>query len=764
MASAKTGLATLAWSKKCRFINMAISARASALLERRKAFGAYELFGEKRRVLAPVNTSVSSIARRTLTAEIQSMTDRYNDGLVSNQEYFDFLTRQQNNPTLTPNEKVDIQDKIRDFQTLVRKDKLEAVYKAAPPNSLQQIQAAQALTRFYQDRAAGMMAGTPAQSQALENQAVWQQKSTDIQGNIDKQRRTMTRLQAEAQIAQLPHNSSQRAQEKAQRYADLYNTALAEGAETEAQRYLVQAQNAQTLTNELRQKETTTEQKQSIREYEAKEMARIAKLTDRSPSELEEKAQTFATLANMYAEMGDTAKSFQYQAKATEAEEARQKLVTGSYTKAIANDLRVLETNLKELERSYRYDLPYKNEKTGEEIDLTIKDYLTTKQILLNQGIIGSEDAIDNGFGNREIENKLQTFKDEQAKTEDTISQINSGTLAVVQGKGGKKEFVDISDPDIARKYAQGEKYAHLLEIPKSIEPGATTLTQKEKEKHLTEGRGYIRRNEAGYQVDAKGIPIEKDKEGIWRPAMMDTTTNEPITDPKTDKIQFNPSGKAVPDIIPEQYVDVRTEKGTERVWTAHNKEGNFMGWIPEGMSFEEADKLYKPGIRELPFLPQRPLTKPGYEKFVERRNIEAQIPAEQPVKQVRRTPEGELKYEPIPAEQLVPKERPISRTEPLPPTFTPPPEIPPIKVKKEPVLPTLATRITEPSGQLRQPMPLPKFEMPNLAQATQQFITPKIEAVKQFVAPKIEEVKKNIWGLATRLVPQLKGKGWFTK
>lgn len=242
---------------------MAKSARQASLESQRNPYA-------RLRVLSPQNSAVNTIAKKTATAELEIMTDRYNDGLVTNEEFRSFLQRQLVNPGISESDKADIQDKVRDFDTLVRKDQLEAVFRSAPENSLEKVTAATAISNFYKDRAATMAPGTPAQSQALENAGQWENQAISIQNTVEKKARSNMRYLEEQKIYQIPSGTSEQAYAKAEMYVKLGDKAAADGDATEANRFYAQAQQYSTMGDQYVSKEgdkATREQRSSVLDY-----------------------------------------------------------------------------------------------------------------------------------------------------------------------------------------------------------------------------------------------------------------------------------------------------------------------------------------------------------------------------------------------------------------------------------------------------------------------------------------------------------------
>lgn len=227
---------------------MAKSARQAQLEAQRNPY-------KNLRILAPQNSAVNTIAKRTATAELSIMTEKYNDGLIGNEEFRAFLNKQLANPGITENDKAEIEDKVRDFDTLVRKDQLEAVFRSAPENSLEKVTAAQALSNFYKDRAATMVPGTPAHSTALENAGSWSNQAVSVQNTVEKQARTNYRYVQEQKIYQLPTGSSDQAYAKSEMYQKLAEQAAADGDATEMNRFVAQAQQYATMGDQYVERE-----------------------------------------------------------------------------------------------------------------------------------------------------------------------------------------------------------------------------------------------------------------------------------------------------------------------------------------------------------------------------------------------------------------------------------------------------------------------------------------------------------------------------
>lgn len=242
---------------------MAQSARIAALLEQRRALRSLPSASGKIRVLSPSSSaSLNSIAKSTSQAELSSMINKYNDGQVGNDEMKTFLAKQAALTYYTPSEKADIQNQISDFDNRIKAEQLQAVYKNAPDNSLEKVQAAQALAKYFNDRAASQVAGTPAHSQNLQDAGTWTQQAQNLQDSADSMARSNMRASQEAEINKLPTGSSDRIFAKAELYKKLYDDAVAKNDVNDANKYGATYSNLITQGNETvaREQEQTVTQ------------------------------------------------------------------------------------------------------------------------------------------------------------------------------------------------------------------------------------------------------------------------------------------------------------------------------------------------------------------------------------------------------------------------------------------------------------------------------------------------------------------------
>jgi len=242
-----------------------LSARAAQLLEQRRA--SRSLYGNTGaiKLLSPANNSVSTIAKQTASAELSAMVSKYNDGLVGNDEMQAFLVKMQGNPSLSNSDKLDIDEQIRNFDSKIQADRLISAYKAAPANSLAQQQAAQALSAFYTQKASTLQPGTPAYVTAADNASQYSKAVQTIGDNIQSTARQNQRYMAEAKINQLYGNTSEKASQKAQMWADLYSQAVEDGDATAANQYYANYQKEVTNAQGLGEKESVEGEKADVR-------------------------------------------------------------------------------------------------------------------------------------------------------------------------------------------------------------------------------------------------------------------------------------------------------------------------------------------------------------------------------------------------------------------------------------------------------------------------------------------------------------------
>lgn len=207
---------------------MALSARVAQLLEQRRGFSRLSSFGTKIRV-GSLSSQGASIAKKTATSELQDKINKYNDGVISNDEMLSFLNGMKNFSLLASSEKIDVQNRIRDFQDRIRVNQLEAVYKNTAPGSLDRINTASALAAYYKSKARSLYPDTPAYSDTLSKAGQWTQTAQNEQDAMEKKARAIKRANLFNKVYQAVPGSSDEALQKSQAFTELANQAAADG-------------------------------------------------------------------------------------------------------------------------------------------------------------------------------------------------------------------------------------------------------------------------------------------------------------------------------------------------------------------------------------------------------------------------------------------------------------------------------------------------------------------------------------------------------
>lgn len=513
---------------------MPVNSRIQALLEQRRASSGYSTGGVKTRVLSPSSTSgISAIARQTLNAEIAAKVDQYNNGKIGNDEMLAFLNSQAVNPILTPNERVSIQSQIADFQDKIVGDKLKANFESAPKGGMAQIQAAQAVADYYQSRADGMVSGTPAQSTALQNAGNWKQTVVDLNNSANRTTQNNLKDQLQVAISALPTGSS-RSTAEANMYKQLYDLAVSQG-DTEA------ANNYAASLNQYNTTATSQASKEQIDQKASEADVAIAKMTKGSADEAKTKADKALEMFNLYSGVGDTVNANKWQAVYIDATQEYDKLVAGDPKKEMQANVDSVLNKLREYESAYKYGkkITFEDGTSGYITGPALADAKHTAYATITQYY---QQGMDNGIAG--LEDNIRKYQDLTDGVVNELQTWANGEMIDVVGKSGLTSTINVSDPEERKKYiegANGNYYKALL--PTSNVAGASALTPQEAKQYLASGRAYTQKDENG----------------------------QPVYD-----FYGNPK------VVPEQYVDIPTAKGTERVWSKHDESGNLVGWLPE--------------------------------------------------------------------------------------------------------------------------------------------------------------------------------------
>lgn len=703
---------------------MATSARIAYLLEQRRANRGLGLFGDRRRILAPSSSSgLNSITKRTITAETSAMVKRYNDGLIGNDEMQAFLKKQSANPVLTPQEKVELEDQVRDFDQRIVKDKLESNYKSAPEGSLAQVQAAQSLADYYNKRAEGMVPGTPAHSQSLENAGVWANNVTTLNNKAELTRRKNLRYIQEQQINQLPTNSSDRAIANAQGYQQLSEQANTDGDPVDANRFQALAYQSQTQAQELQTREETRASVQQVREFAARANVEISKLKDNSPEELQTKSEKAMEVAQMFSDIGDEVNANRYMVIANQAQEKYNKALEENPKQVMQAEIDGVLKDLRQMESDYRYGKEHTwNDGTK---SLVTGDVLADKRHTAYSSIVQYyEQGIKMGV--KGLEDNVRTYRDYLDKATNSYEKWRNGEIIDVVDKSGKVQEVDVSDPEQRQKYVQGAngQYRPLMKQISNV-PGASNLTPTEMRDALKNKRAYVPVDESGYGSDVRGNPIFKDDKGNWNSVSLDTSGN-PIMGEDGKPVLTGPTFYP-PKYVPEQYVNITTPTGTERVWSQHDETGNIQGWLPEkssGIKGAQEGLLKQPETYTANILRTNTASSPTGPVNIPPPEIEAPIQTIQPTQQVQ----GPILPQPKPNATSIQTKMPV---------YEPPPAQPipsfgvsqPIIVSKSAQLSTPIPKTQVPiSTKITTPAPAPTK---NIFQQTGDWLGQQIKNLK---------------------------------
>lgn len=437
------------------------NARQAQLQNQRSTYGSYGS-ANKIRLLAPVQTGISSIAKQNAANEADIMISRYNAGEVSNEEMKAFLQKQVASPYASTNDRLQMQEKLRDFDVLIEKDRLEAVYKSAPENSLQKEQAAQALAQFYTNRASTMVAGTPAHSQALENAGVWQQTVQSIQGSVSKQQRKNLENSLLQKINQLPTSSSERSAAQADMYKQLYDMAISQGDEEDAQVYAAKYEQAQTYAQQYGEQEQQKSSVAAIKQFAAEQDLEIAKLTDKTSDELKAKAEKAYAVAQKYADIGDQLNYTKYMTIGTQAEEKYYKkiesMTASESAKAAFQSEKDYSDNIRLAQERYvngMFSPPFTSaeEEYKDSLNRSVSEWKGTIENIYNTAInMDANEKISWRGKTRRAGDVIDEIEKEYAKVNGIENAIEAGTimlkeLPVSEGIGKstpKYELIDI--------------------------------------------------------------------------------------------------------------------------------------------------------------------------------------------------------------------------------------------------------------------------------------------------------------------------------
>lgn len=245
---------------------MAISARTASLLARRGSYNPYSSTG-KIKLLTPSNNAIASIAKQTANNELSIMVQKYNAGQVSNSDFKAFLVKMQANPGISEVDRNDIALQIQDFDSKIQGDRLIANYNAAPDNTLQQLQAAQAVSNYYKSRATSLQPDTPNYTDAVNAASKYDSAVVQIQKNVNLKAQRALRYQQEQEINKIAGNTSEKAMAKADKWKALYDLAISQDDQESAAKYAASYNQELTNSQTLGDKEITTANKKQLNDF-----------------------------------------------------------------------------------------------------------------------------------------------------------------------------------------------------------------------------------------------------------------------------------------------------------------------------------------------------------------------------------------------------------------------------------------------------------------------------------------------------------------
>jgi hypothetical protein len=397
-------------------------------------------------VLSPQNNGISSIAKQNAANEADIMISKYNSGQISNADMKAFFEKQLASPYVSQNDKIQIQTKLVDFDSLIQKDQLEATFRSAPDNSIAKAQAATALAKFFTDRASQMQPGTPAHSQALQNAGEWQNTVQSINENVNKLQRKNLENTLLQQVNQKATSSSDRSLATAEMYKKLYDMAVAQGDVADAQAYAAKYEQAQTMAEQYGAQEQQKQSVAEIKQFAAEQDLAISKLTDKTPEELKAKAEKAYAVAQKYADIGDQLNYTKYMTIGTQAEEKYNKKITtdrGAVSSAewdkedykLSNGLQLAQKFLKDGQT------PDGQAYTPEDYQNDVGNLVQAKAIKISERIQIIDEMAANDpnqkikydGSSRRVADVLEQLRKEEEKIQPQADAIQAGTFAIME-------------------------------------------------------------------------------------------------------------------------------------------------------------------------------------------------------------------------------------------------------------------------------------------------------------------------------------------
>lgn len=218
------------------------SARTDAIKTQRAKSTALLKFSRGRRVLS-ISSKTNSIANNVQAAEDKDVTNRYGDGEVSNQDYLAYLEGMLKRPGISYSDKVQVENTIRDTNSKIGAEQLEADYDTQPDNSMAKAAAADRVATYWKEKSDSLVPGTPAHSIAMQKYGDWTNKYQANYTSAGRTERALDRAQQEMEISAMDLTKGDSAMQAAKMYQQLAQDAATDGDQLQASQFMTKANN-----------------------------------------------------------------------------------------------------------------------------------------------------------------------------------------------------------------------------------------------------------------------------------------------------------------------------------------------------------------------------------------------------------------------------------------------------------------------------------------------------------------------------------------
>lgn len=175
--------------------------------------------------------SISSIAKKTLSAEDAIYDSQYESGQMSAEVYMQKLQERSSRSWNTPLQLVRLQEKMGSVGQEIQDAQVDRDYQSGDLSTNQVLQ--------YEKYKLEQMSATDSEAYIKQ-----QQKVASLQDKVDRETRSDWRSEQLLRISQMPEDTSERAFQKAQMYEELANNARLDGDTSSANSLQAQANNA----------------------------------------------------------------------------------------------------------------------------------------------------------------------------------------------------------------------------------------------------------------------------------------------------------------------------------------------------------------------------------------------------------------------------------------------------------------------------------------------------------------------------------------